>query len=87
MISNNKQGYNNNINYNDNKNNNNNVNNKYYNKKTSIWLGCDIIVISLVIILCWKISIFSEPIIRWTSVCKVKLVFFGSVKQYRYLQL
>ena len=33
MISNNKQGYNNNINYN---NNNNNVNNNYYNKRTSI---------------------------------------------------
>ena len=47
MISNNKQGYHNNINYN--KNNNNNVNNKYYNKKTSIWLGCDLIVIILVV--------------------------------------
>ena len=34
------QGYN---------NNNNNVNNNYYNKRTSIYLGCDIIIISLVI--------------------------------------
>ena len=58
MISNNKKGYNNKINYNNNikydnnnnKNDNNkNVNNNYYNKTTSVQLGCDIIVISLVI--------------------------------------
>ena len=50
MIS-NKLGYNNNINYNNNNKNddNNNVNNNYYNKRTSIYLGCDIIIISLLI--------------------------------------
>ena len=45
MISNNKPGYNNNLNY----NNNNTVTNNYYNKRTSIKSGCDIIVISLVL--------------------------------------
>ena len=48
----NKQGhnniYNNNISKNNNNINNNNDNNKQYNKRTSIQLGCDIIVISLV---------------------------------------
>ena len=39
MISNNKQGYNNNINCNN--------NNNYYNKIASKYLGCDIIIISL----------------------------------------
>ena len=48
MISNNKQGHNNNIN-NNNNNNNNNINNNYYNKRTSIQLGWEIIVISEVI--------------------------------------
>ena len=48
MISNNKQGHNNNIN--NNNNDNNNINNKRYNKRTSIQLGCDIIVVSLVLI-------------------------------------
>ena len=55
MISNNRQGHNNNINNinnnnenNNNNNNNININNNYYNKRTSIYLGCDIIVISLV---------------------------------------
>ena len=50
MISDNKQGHVNNINYNNNNNNNNIniVNNNNYNKRTSIYLGCDIIVISRV---------------------------------------
>ena len=53
MIRNNKQDYNNNINYNNNNNNdnNNNVNNNYHNKRTSIQLGCDIIVVSLVLLI------------------------------------
>ena len=55
IISNNKQGYNNNNNNkkNNNNDNNNNLNNNYYNKRTSIWLGCDIIVISLVRFYSW----------------------------------
>ena len=46
MITNNKQGHNNNIN--NNNNYNNNINNNKYNKRTSIQLVCDIIVINLV---------------------------------------
>ena len=50
MISDNKQGYNNNINNNNNNknDNNSNVNNSNYNKRTSILFGCDPIAIGLV---------------------------------------
>ena len=79
MISNNKQVYNNNINYNN--KNNNNVNNNYYNKRTSIYLGCDIIVISLVLILSYNEffrSFILTPALKYmiTNISRSQLIFW-----------